>query len=78
MITTIEPGRYFHVSATTPHEVASLISEAVGLAHRGSKGHGWFGVLISRHNPGLFTVALSPLVSYGETAERPAPFPVSP
>lgn len=78
MIVTIEPGRYFHVSGSSPHEIASLITEAVGLAHENSKDHGWLGVLISRHNPSLYTVALSHLVLYGQTAERAAPYCTQP
>jgi len=73
MITTIETGRYFHVSGMSPREIERDLTKAVGLAQEGSKGHGWLGVLISRHETDLYTVALSPLVPFGQTLEREAP-----
>lgn len=70
MITVIEPGRYFHVTIENGQQRDADLSIAVDMAHIGSHHHGWMGVLITRHSPTLFTVALSGQVPYGTTAER--------
>lgn len=73
MLTTIEPKRYFHVTGTSAREVERDITKAVDLARQGSTAHGWLGVLVTRHDVDLYTVALSPLVPYGQTVERSSP-----
>ena len=70
MITVIEPGRYFHVNIENGQQRDIELSTAVDMARNDSHHHGWMGVLITRHSPTLFTVALSGQVPYGTTAER--------
>lgn len=70
MITTIEPDRYFHVTGTTPTAIQDSITHAVQTAQEHSMREGWQGILVTRHNPGLYTVALSAEVPYGVIMER--------
>ncbi|NYD79661.1 hypothetical protein SAMN05216555_12424 [Arthrobacter cupressi] len=70
MITTIEPGRYFHVRGNTQGQINDDLNTAVGRAHAHALEEGWLGVLITRHGPDIYTVALSSMVPYGETFER--------
>ncbi|MGO4590202.1 hypothetical protein [Paenarthrobacter aromaticivorans] len=70
MITTIEADRYFHITGLTTTEIDDGISIAVRLAHTHSRRDGWEGVLVTRHEPGLYTVNLSSEIPYGITMER--------
>lgn len=70
MITTIDPGRYFHVSGETRDEIQKDLDKAVDRAEKHAKLEGWQGVLVSRHGPALYTVAISDEVPYGITRER--------
>jgi len=70
MITTIEADRYFHITGLTTTEIEEGISTAVSLAHAHSKKDGWEGVLVTRHQPGVYTVNLSSEIPYGMTMER--------
>ncbi len=72
MITTVEPGRYFHVAVREKHQDDAELNAAIGLAQQGAQIEGWMGVLVTRHSPGIYTVALSEDVPYGVTAEREA------
>ncbi|MET3948356.1 hypothetical protein ABIB49_003077 [Arthrobacter sp. UYCu512] len=70
MITTIDPGRYFHVTGATAATVQDGITHAVQTAQEHSMREGWQGILVTRHHPGLYTVALSAEVPYGLIIER--------
>lgn len=74
MITTIEADRYFHIAGLTTSEIEDDINSAVSLAHAHSKRDGWEGVLVTRHEPGLYTVNLSSEIPYGITMERDLDF----
>lgn len=70
MITTIDPGRYFHVTGATSTAIEDGINGAVEIAREHSMREGWRGILVTRHDPGLYTVALSAHVPYGVIMER--------
>lgn len=70
MITTIEPGRYFHVTGHTPGQIDDDLNTAVEKAQAHARTEAWQGILVTRHSPDLYTVALSSLVPYGQTFER--------
>lgn len=70
MITTREADRYFHITGLTSTEIEDGISTAVSLAHAHSKRDAWEGVLVTRHEPGVYTVNLSSEIPYGITMER--------
>ncbi|MDR6986492.1 hypothetical protein J2Y66_000962 [Paenarthrobacter nitroguajacolicus] len=70
MITTIEADRYFHITGLTTTEIEDEISTAVSLAQIHAKSDGWEGVLVTRHEPGVYTVNLSSEIPYGITMER--------
>lgn len=70
MITTIEAGRYFHITGLSPAEIADSITTAVEIARDHSVNEGWQGILVTRHGPDTYTVNLSADVPYGVTLER--------
>jgi hypothetical protein len=70
MITTIEPGRYFHVTGHTPGQIDDDLHTAVEKARAHASQEPWLGILVTRHSPEVYTVALSFLVPYGQTFER--------
>lgn len=70
MITTLDSGRYFHVSGETSDEIQKDLDKAVQLAEQYAQRGGWQGVLVSRHESNLFTVAICDEVPYGLTRER--------
>lgn len=72
MITTIDPGRYFHVTGATPTAIEDSINAAVDMARDHSMREGRQGILVTRHDPCLYTVALSTDVPYGLIIERDA------
>lgn len=72
MITTIDPGRYFHVTGATSTAIEDSINGAGDLARDHSMREGWQGILVTRNDPGLYTVALSADVPYGVIMERDA------
>lgn len=72
MITTIDPGRYFHITGATSTAIEDGINGAVDMARDHSMREGWQGILVTRHGPGLYTVALSADVPYGVIMERDA------
>ena len=72
MIHTIDAGRYFHVTGTTPTEVDESLTKAVGLAQRTAQESGWQGILVTRHGHDLYTVRISSEVPYGLTIENEA------
>ena len=70
MITTIELDRYFHITGRSRAEIEESINTAVETARVHSTREGWQGILVTRHEPGLYTVNLSGDVPYGVTMER--------
>jgi hypothetical protein len=70
MITTIEPGRYFHVTGTTPDELDMNINAAVEIVREYAVRELGHGICVTRHEIDLYTVALNPHVPYGMTVER--------
>jgi len=70
MITVIDPGRYFHVTVESVSQRDEELDRAVSWARATSEASGWMGVMVTRHSPTVFTVALSESVPFGITAER--------
>ena len=70
MITTIDPGRYYHVKGDTQREIDEDLTAAADKARAHSLEEAWLGILVTRHGPDIYTVALSSLVPYGQTFER--------
>ena len=70
MITTIEPDRYFHVTGHAQGQIDDDLNTAVEKARAHASNEAWLGILVTRHSPDLYTVALSSLVPYGQTLER--------
>ncbi len=59
MITTIDPGRCLHVTGATTAAIEDGINVAVEIARGRSMREGWQGMLVTRHDPSPYTVALS-------------------
>ncbi|GAB2721821.1 hypothetical protein ACX801_10240 [Arthrobacter bambusae] len=70
MITTIELDRYFHITGLSRSEIEESINTAVETARVHAMREGWQGIVVTRHEPGLYTVNLSGDVPYGVTMER--------
>ncbi|MGO4248513.1 hypothetical protein AB4Y87_14975 [Paenarthrobacter sp. RAF54_2] len=70
MIITIETGRYFHITGQSTTEIADSIDTAVEMARDHSVAEGWQGIIVTRHEPDMYTVNLSSDVPYGVTVER--------
>ncbi|SDL16735.1 hypothetical protein [Arthrobacter sp. ok362] len=73
MITTNETGRIYRVTGDSPHIVGAGLNAAVELAQQPAMGEGKHGVLVERHGPASFTVAVRGYVPYGITQEREHP-----
>ncbi len=67
---TIEPGRIFHVTGDTVAVIDERLNRAVDAAQAEALREGRHGVLVTRHGPGSYTVAVSIDVAYGLTQER--------
>lgn len=65
MIKTIEEGRHFHVTGTTPNEIHSGLDAAVELARLRAADDGGQGILVTRHRPSFYSVALNASVPFG-------------
>lgn len=72
MIETIEQGKHFYVSGTTPNEIQTGIDAAVELARLRATDDGGQGILVTRHRPGFYSVALNPRVPLGFIWEHDA------
>ena len=70
MIMTTEAGRIYRVTGDTPRIVSEDLDAAVALAQQHAMGAGKHGVLVTRHGPASFTVAVSGDVPYGITLEH--------
>ncbi|RKO20424.1 hypothetical protein D7Z96_18820 [Pseudarthrobacter phenanthrenivorans] len=69
MITTLKAGSAYHVTGNTPQSIQEDLDSAVELARQQAMKDGRHGVLVTRHDPASFTVALSHEVPYGTTQE---------
>lgn len=78
LITTIELDRYFHITGRSRAEIEESINTVVETARVHSMREGWQGILVTRHEPGLYTVNVSGDVPYGVTMERDAAAPELP
>lgn len=70
MITTTETGRTYRVTGDKARIVTADLNAAVELAQQHAIGEGKHGVLVTRHGPACYTVAVSADVPYGITQER--------
>jgi hypothetical protein len=70
VIVTTQTGRIYHVTGDTPRMVSEDLDAAVELAQQRAMVEGKHGVLVTRHEPASFTVAVSVDVPYGITQER--------
>jgi photosystem II stability/assembly factor-like uncharacterized protein len=70
VITTTETGRIYRVTGDKRHIVTADLDAAVELAQQHAMGEGKHGVLVTRHGPASFTVAVSADVPYGISQER--------
>ena len=71
MTITKGTGPVYHVTGTQPHLIARNLDTAEELAVRHAiETDGRHGILITRHGPGSFIVAVSEEVPYGTTYER--------
>jgi hypothetical protein len=66
---TTETGRIYRVTGNTQRMVSEDLNAAVELAQQHAMGEGKHGVLVTRHGPASFTVAVSGDVPYGLTQE---------
>jgi hypothetical protein len=60
----------YHVTADEPQLIAERLDAAEKLAQVRALSEGTHGILVTRHGPASFTVALSSDVPYGTTQER--------
>ena len=67
---TTETGHIYRVTGDTPRMVSEDLNAAVELAQQHAIREGKHGVLVTRHGPASFTVAVSGDVPYGITLER--------
>jgi hypothetical protein len=73
MIRTTENGRCYGVTGDEPRLIEEHLNRAVELARQRAVEEGRHGVLVTRHGPASFTVAVSADVPYGITREREHP-----
>ena len=70
MIRTTENGRCYCVTGDEPHLIEEDLNAAVELAQQQALEEGRHGILVTRHGPASFTVAVSADVPFGITRER--------
>lgn len=71
MTITKGTGPVYHVTGNQPHLIDRNLNTAVELAVKQSiEAGGRHGILVMRHGPGSFTVAVSDEVPSGTTHER--------
>jgi hypothetical protein len=63
-------GPVYHVTADEPRLIDERLDAAEKLAQERALREGRHGILVTRHGPTSFTVALSLVVPYGTTQER--------
>jgi hypothetical protein len=67
---TAPTGLTYHVMADEPQLIAERLEAAERSAQERALREGNHGILVTRHGPTSFTVALSADVPYGITQER--------
>ncbi len=67
---TVASGPIYNVTADDPQEIAESLDVAEQLAKEWALTEGVRGILVTRHGPTSFTVALSADVPFGTTLER--------
>lgn len=67
MIATIETGRIYRVAGDNARIVSEDLNAAVDVAQQHAVAEHKHGVLVARHGPASFTVAVSGDVPYGST-----------
>jgi hypothetical protein len=70
MIRTTENGRCCGVTGDEPHLIEGDLNAAVELAQQQALNEGRPGILVTRHGPASFTVAVSADVPFGITREH--------
>jgi hypothetical protein len=70
VISTMEDGRSYAVEVNDASVLDEDLNSAVDLARQHAMLAGENGVLVTRHGPTTFTVAVSEAVPFGETRER--------
>lgn len=70
MITPIDDGRQLHITGDTAATIQADINTAVELIKIHAIEEGKHGILVTRHGPGNYTVAISSNVPYGQTLEK--------
>jgi hypothetical protein len=63
----------YHVTADKPQLIDQDLNAAVAIAQQQAIKGGRHGILVTRHGPASFTVAVSADVPYGITQERDQP-----
>jgi hypothetical protein len=63
-------GRVAHIRAFTPQTIEEKLNEAVEAARDYAMQEGRHGIKVTRHEPTVFTVSVSPDVAYGRTMEH--------
>lgn len=67
---TATTGPIYHVTADEPQLIAERLDAAERLAQERAFREGRQGILVTRHAPTSFIVALSADIPYGTTQER--------
>ncbi|MGK3955487.1 hypothetical protein ACLKOZ_04755 [Arthrobacter sp. R4] len=70
MISTVEDGLSYVVKVTDASVLDDYLNSAVDLARQHAAKGGTCGILVTRHAPDTFTVAVSEAVPFGETREQ--------
>jgi hypothetical protein len=69
----IMPSQATHnleVVVTEPSRLYALLDDAEASLRQVATPHCYSGILVTRHNPSRYTLALSDTVPYGETREQ--------
>lgn len=70
MIEPAEPPYLFEVRGEQPHQLREDLNDAVNRAVTHAIQIGHYGVLVTQHSYGFYTVALSKDVPFGQTHEQ--------
>lgn len=70
-MTTVSPANALclKITGTEASSVRAELEEAITFAERVAREQGCWGVLVTRHDYGRFSVTISPEVPYGTTQE---------
>lgn len=63
-------AQHLEVLVTEPGRLHELLNDAEAVLRELAMCQGSAGILVTRHAPGRFTLALSEAVPFGETRER--------